>query len=111
LVHLKYIVLPGLNDNEADVNGFIRLCGQLKVCAVYISKDMYDMVPRSEHTILMTARMIKGLHDIGIKASLEDNAYDLMPSDKRLIAEKLVELDRTKLHIASADLHLGRGGA
>ena len=39
VLHLKYIMLPGINDNDADVKGFVHLCQQLKVNAA-LSKDI-----------------------------------------------------------------------
>jgi pyruvate-formate lyase-activating enzyme len=32
--HLKYIMLEGINDNKADMDGFLELCGKLKVGAI-----------------------------------------------------------------------------
>jgi hypothetical protein len=38
-VSLKYIFLPGLNDNIADIDGFIKFCGEIKPHEVYFSTD------------------------------------------------------------------------
>lgn len=37
-IELKYILLPGLNDNFDDVNGFIKIAVSLKAYRVYLSR-------------------------------------------------------------------------
>jgi pyruvate-formate lyase-activating enzyme len=92
LVHLKYIVLPSVNDNEANVEGFIDLCGRLKIGVVDVVRDFHNMGAYGDSTIEMAARMLDGLQKIGVKASLSENAFDATSPDKLLIEERLAEL-------------------
>jgi adenine C2-methylase RlmN of 23S rRNA A2503 and tRNA A37 len=39
-VTLKYIMLPGINDNEEDIDGFIALCKAAGTSYVQISYDI-----------------------------------------------------------------------
>jgi pyruvate-formate lyase-activating enzyme len=62
-LYLKYIVLPGINDNHADIDGFIDLCVELDVTLVLISRNLclsyedYD----NEQTIKAVKYMIDRL--------------------------------------------------
>lgn len=40
VVELKYIVLPGINDNEADIDGFAALCSEVNADMVSITYDL-----------------------------------------------------------------------
>jgi pyruvate-formate lyase-activating enzyme len=42
-VELKYIVLPGLNDNVADLDGFMDLCVRTNARLVILSRDLRKM--------------------------------------------------------------------
>ena len=95
-VQLKYIMLPGLNDNEADIEGFIDLCSRLKVKAVDVTRDTNKIAQFDEHTIKMIARMLNALHDRGIKAYAQDNAFGATPNDQRRIEEEIAELGRVR---------------
>jgi len=58
-VILKYIILPGLNDNEKDVKGFIKIA--VKVGAeIALSRDFYDVKKFDENieTCIETAKLI-----------------------------------------------------
>ena len=39
-LNLKYILLPGLNDNVSDLNGFIELCSDLTVSSAFIACNL-----------------------------------------------------------------------
>jgi pyruvate-formate lyase-activating enzyme len=91
-VHLRYIVLPGVNDNERDVAGFIDLCGRLKIRVVNISRDSFDMTPFGDHTIETIARMLNEMQKMGVKASAMDIVFSGTPGDQRRIEERLAEL-------------------
>jgi hypothetical protein len=104
-VRLKYIILPGLNDNEADIDGFVALCVRLKATAVDVTRELSDMAQFGGHTIGMIARMLDGLQVSGIKASAMDTAYAGAPDDVRRIEEKLAELRSARIAFAP------RGGA
>jgi pyruvate-formate lyase-activating enzyme len=88
-VYLKYIVLPGVNDGEADVNGFVELCGRLGVRAVDITGDMLDMAPLGDHAIDMVAKMLHGLQSLGIVASVVCDGFSSAPGDRLRIEERL----------------------
>jgi pyruvate-formate lyase-activating enzyme len=47
---LKYIFLPGINDNFSDVNGFINFAKNLKVSSIYLSQDLKDIAKIREST-------------------------------------------------------------
>jgi len=96
LVHLKYIVCHGLNDSPADIEGFIDLCGRMKIAAVDITRDMFDLAPLPERTIDAIAKMLDELQKLGIRASATDNAFAGTPIDQRRIEEKLAELKQTR---------------
>jgi pyruvate-formate lyase-activating enzyme len=89
-VHLKYIVMPGLNDNDADIAGFIDLCGRLKIKAVDISRA-FDLVPFGDYTIDAVARMMNELQGLGVKAALLEDVFSGTPEDSR-IKGRLTEL-------------------
>lgn len=82
-VHLKYIVLPGVNDNEADINGFIRLCEKLNIKAVDITRDCFDARPLTDHTIGMVAKMLSGLQEIGVCAYAPDYIFLTKAAEKQ----------------------------
>jgi pyruvate-formate lyase-activating enzyme len=52
-IELKYIFLPGLNDNTTDINGFFALAKEIKAGRVFISSDYTNEQAITEHTIEM----------------------------------------------------------
>ena len=62
IVQLKYIFLPGINDNDADVDGFIELCHQINPGIVFLSFD-YNYPGKSlpDSTFRAVKRMIDTL--------------------------------------------------
>lgn len=40
ILNLKYILLPGINDNRRDIKGFVELCSILNVASAHISHDL-----------------------------------------------------------------------
>jgi pyruvate-formate lyase-activating enzyme len=91
-VHLKYIVLPGINDNEADIDGFLDLCRCLNIKAVDITRDTYVATPFSDHTVDMIARMLNELQRLGICAYAPDFMFLGGTSDKQRLEEKYCEI-------------------
>lgn len=87
-VVLKYIVLPGLNDNEADINGFAELCGKINVGCVDISRDTYNMGAFGEHTIDIIAKLILKLQNMGLNVSAPQWVFS-GSDDKERISGKL----------------------
>jgi len=88
-VHLRYNILPGVNDNKADIDGFIGLCSRLKVKAVDISRDASDMVPFGEHTIDMFVRFAYELKNrAGGTINLLDETFSANPIDLLRVKEE-----------------------
>jgi wyosine [tRNA(Phe)-imidazoG37] synthetase (radical SAM superfamily) len=88
IVELKYILLPGVNDNEHEINSLLTRCKQAKISFVSVSRDTLDMKSFSEHTIDMIAYMLR-------EAKRQD-IFVLMPevmftgtNDKKRIEEVL----------------------
>ncbi len=69
-IELKYIFLPGVNDNEDDVEGFTRLASELKARKVILSRDCTNMTPLDEFTIDMMAKLFIHASDMSIPAEL-----------------------------------------
>jgi pyruvate-formate lyase-activating enzyme len=63
VLNLKYIFLPGVNDNRGDVDGFVDLCAELDVTSAHISHNLclpyedYD----NEHIIFSVKYMLDRL--------------------------------------------------
>jgi MoaA/NifB/PqqE/SkfB family radical SAM enzyme len=88
----KYIFLPGVNDNEEDVYGFVALVEKLKAKSVFVSRNFHDMTPFSDHSINMVARMYVEFQRLGMNVSEVANAFSAISEDGRRIQEKLREL-------------------
>ncbi len=41
-VRLKYIVLPGVNDNQKDADGFLRLCADVQASEVEVARNFKE---------------------------------------------------------------------
>ncbi|MDR1840312.1 MAG: radical SAM protein [Holophagales bacterium] len=58
-LELKYLFVPGVNDNEADVDGFISLIDDIlhsgNHITVVLSRDCADKSPLSDQTLAMMA--------------------------------------------------------
>jgi wyosine [tRNA(Phe)-imidazoG37] synthetase (radical SAM superfamily) len=66
-VTLKYIFLPDLNDNEADIDGFVALCGEIRPLNVMLSYDMLHPIQKlAAHTFRMVRRLTDKLDAVGI---------------------------------------------
>jgi len=50
-IALKYIILPGINDNNEDFNGVIILMKMLNIPQLVISREMIDLSPPERHTL------------------------------------------------------------
>jgi pyruvate-formate lyase-activating enzyme len=91
-VHLKYIILPGLNDSEADIDGFIALCDRLRARVVDVSRDMLAVTPFDDRAINIAARMLHELPKRGVRANAIEAIFATRPGDAQRIEEKLAEL-------------------
>jgi len=56
-IELKYLLLPNINDNTEDADGFLKICSEISVSKVILSKNLTDNKKLPEKTI-MTARYI-----------------------------------------------------
>jgi len=91
-VQLKYIVLPNINDNEADMLGFVDLCSRLNIRAVDISRDSNTLNPFADDTINLIVAMMLELQKQGINPSISNDAFLGMPEDMKRIEERLAKL-------------------
>jgi molybdenum cofactor biosynthesis enzyme MoaA len=74
-INLKYIFLPGINDNEEDINKFIALANEIKSNSITISADMLNTQLIDGHTITMAEYLWKGAKDMSILCDV--NSYAL----------------------------------
>lgn len=42
LIKLKYILLNSVNDNDDDIDGFVRLCRKIKPFSVHLTRDLHE---------------------------------------------------------------------
>ncbi len=70
VVVLKYIFLPGVNDNVNEVEKLLEFCAKANIKYLDISRNLYDMSPLSEQTINEMARMASSAKTLGINVSL-----------------------------------------
>lgn len=61
IVVLKYIFIPGINDVQEDVDGFIDFCVETGATFVIISLDIYSVSKITEQTVEMARRLRSGL--------------------------------------------------
>lgn len=64
-IELKYIFLPGLNDNEADVDGFVDFCKFVHPCSIVIAHDVFYQGNLPQKTVNMAGRLEKSLAENG----------------------------------------------
>ena len=84
-VELKYIVLPGVNDNLMDIDGFIDLCKRVQPGIVTISFDFYHQGEIPPQTFDVINRLKVGLVENGFFYKYEARAsHILKQSDKGL---------------------------
>lgn len=70
-VEMKYIFLPGMNDNPADVDGFLAVGREIQPIAIHISRNTDDFgTTLPEHTLRMIARMVRKAGEIPIQVNI-----------------------------------------
>ncbi|MCL2019503.1 MAG: radical SAM protein [Oscillospiraceae bacterium] len=62
----KYIFMPGINDNEIDVDGFADICDRLSVPYAIIAYDQRGVNPIPDKTIQMMRRLQSNLENNNI---------------------------------------------
>jgi pyruvate-formate lyase-activating enzyme len=75
-IDLKYIFLPGINDNEADVDGFIALASEIKSTSITISSDLFKTHLINKHTVSMAEYLWEKVKDMSILCNI--NSYALI---------------------------------
>ena len=66
-VHLKYIFLPGINENVDDVHGFVDICKNSNIDFAVISYDIYlENNVISDNTLKMMKAMADAFNNNGI---------------------------------------------
>jgi pyruvate-formate lyase-activating enzyme len=74
-IELKYILLPNVNDNEIDIDGFISLASEIKSNRITISSDMFNTHLIDENLVSMAEYLWKKAKDISIFCDV--NSYAL----------------------------------
>jgi molybdenum cofactor biosynthesis enzyme MoaA len=74
-VELKYMIIPGINDNKEDINGFFNLCKKNKIKSVVIGRDRYKDFPFEEHTKNIAAKLIEKLRQENICVQVIDDIF------------------------------------
>jgi hypothetical protein len=69
VVELKYIFLPGVNDNDDDINGVLSLCRKMKNVIVVVSRDLNDMSRFGQTTLTSMGKFISALQELNINTS------------------------------------------
>lgn len=82
-VCLKYILLEGINDSTADLEGFFRLADEIAV-RVDLTRDFMDSTTRfSDHTLEFASRFIKHFRNNG-KLNMNMSAFVRSGEGERL---------------------------
>lgn len=75
-VDLKYIFVNGINDNTADVEGFVALAKELGVNRISVSKDhRKGVVSEETHIVSLMKHMIACAHKNGLAAILASGFF------------------------------------
>jgi len=68
-LELKYIFMAGINDNDKDVEGFIRLAAEIRPNSVMLSRDYRDLSPLGDRVLDSMAKIITAMNNLAIKAT------------------------------------------
>jgi len=74
-IELKYIFLPGLNDNKTDIEGFFDLVSEIKPGRIFISSDYTHPELINEHTIEMARYFYKSAKNLKIPLSCASQVF------------------------------------
>jgi len=69
-INLKYIFFEGINDNEEDVDGFIRIASELLPDAIIITRDCTDTKNFSEKCFYLSSKIVRKTDNLGLKCHL-----------------------------------------
>jgi molybdenum cofactor biosynthesis enzyme MoaA len=85
-IALKYILLPGINDNAADVDGFVELAHQLRA-SVFISSDSTKVnEPLHRDTINIALRLVQMCKEKKIETFLVSEFFNVFSYEQLLTA-------------------------
>ena len=98
-ITFKYIILPGINDNEEDYSRLIAIMKCLKINHLDISSDVsnktnkYSLDPEQREPLLRAAGALTAmLYKNGMKSSMNVNAYSPEEAEKVVVlADELVK--------------------
>jgi len=71
----KYVVTSGINDNEADVDGFCAICADLNVPYAIAAYDMYSPRPVPKQSVDMLLRLKRNLENNGMLCAPYTECY------------------------------------
>ena len=70
-IELKYILLPSINDNMEDANGFLKVCLEINASMVVLSKNRDDKRPLASDTQMIARYIFNKAREFGIAAKLD----------------------------------------
>ena len=74
-IELKYIILPGMNDNEKDIVGFIEIAKNTNASSIILSRNHHNMTPLNDYTITIIRNLLKEAQNNGIKIDIISNHF------------------------------------
>jgi MoaA/NifB/PqqE/SkfB family radical SAM enzyme len=80
-IDLKYIFLPGLNDDEENITEFMGVIDELMPNRVILSRHFHDLTPMSDYTLGMMARVYRRAQSRKVTAKVLEKA--LSPKEEK----------------------------
>jgi pyruvate-formate lyase-activating enzyme len=77
-VNLKYILIPGINDRNEDIDGFLRICNEINA-TVTLSRDLFgkeNFDTNVDSALCSAVRLISGARKAGLCATVVSFFYD-----------------------------------
>jgi hypothetical protein len=69
-INLKYILMPDMNDNKTDIDGFYQICSEVGPECVVLAGDMYDKKAWPERTADIARYFLDKGYTMGFKMAL-----------------------------------------
>lgn len=69
-IELKYIVLPGINDTQADAKGFVELCKDVNAQNVMLSRNYHGWAEIDDHQLAFTVDLYSSLIEARVLVSI-----------------------------------------
>ncbi|GHV57097.1 hypothetical protein FACS1894216_21460 [Synergistales bacterium] len=79
---LKYILLPGFNDNVNDIDGFLKLCEDAKAGMIQIWTDIFDASPMGDHAKNMLYYLVDKIKEKGLLCMIVTDAARRVLSER-----------------------------